>query len=60
MSKKIFKLSENTQHDCAHEGESNIRGDYAQLADEGTRDVHSDLPSSAGSGHYLLGPERSS
>jgi hypothetical protein len=34
----VLELSENTQHDCAHKGENNIRGDYAQLADEGTCD----------------------
>lgn len=39
---------ENTQHDCAHKGENNIRGDYAQLADEGTCEVHSDVSQSLG------------
>ena len=39
---------EDAQHDCAHKGENNIRGDDAQLADEGTCVVHSDISQSLG------------
>lgn len=45
---------ENTQHDCAHKSENNIRGDYAQLADEGTCD-HSVVSRLRRIRSYLLG-----